>query len=224
MMPVSFVRFFKLTSSGKPKELTTDKKNNRSIVFNNKATQAVYLSGRDEVRLLDLKTFQSKTIARDELWGFQNSSPGFSPQGDHVLFTARRNFEEDIFIHDLKKNQTINLTNTDVTESSPIWSPDGKYIYFTSARLKPAYPTGMQNPKIYRVALEKLDDPYRIDRFNEMFKEDSTAKKDSSKKLSPQAPPPSPVVIDMDNIMERLELVSPQFGDQYLQALYQRRI
>lgn len=209
-------------NSGKPKELTTDTKNNRSIVFNNKATQAVYLSGRDEVRLLDLKTFQSKTIARDELWGFQNSSPGFSPQGDHVLFTARRNFEEDIFIHDLKKSQTINLTNTDVTESSPIWSPDGKYIYFTSARLKPAYPTGMQNPKIYRVALEKLDDPYRIDRFNEMFKEDSTAKKDSSKKLSPQAPPPSPVVIDMDNIMERLELVSPQFGDQYLQALYQK--
>src|SRR6185503_6446148 len=38
-------------SSGKPpRQLTNDRKSNRSVVLNKKRTQAVYLSGRDEVR------------------------------------------------------------------------------------------------------------------------------------------------------------------------------
>ncbi|MEI9811129.1 MAG: hypothetical protein WDO16_26395 [Bacteroidota bacterium] len=47
-------------SSGTPKRLTNDKKNNRSVVMNKNRSKAVYLSGRDEVRLLDTKTLESK--------------------------------------------------------------------------------------------------------------------------------------------------------------------
>jgi hypothetical protein len=47
--------------------------------MNKKRTLAVYLSGRDEVRLLDLKTLQSKMIVKDEIWAFQNSDPAFLP-------------------------------------------------------------------------------------------------------------------------------------------------
>ena len=207
-----------------PKAITAENRNNRNIVFNKKRTKAVYLSGRDMVKMLDLKTWQVSTVAKDEIWGFQNANPGFSPNDDYVLFTAYRDFEQDIFIHDLKKNTTINLTNTGITETDPLWSQDGKYIYFTSSRLKPAYPLGLQNPHVYRLALEKLDDPYRIDKFNEMFKEEKkdTARKDTSAKLSPQVPTPSPLVIDMDNIMERIELISPPSGDQGLEALLQK--
>ncbi len=211
------------SGSGQPKQLTADKKHNRNIVLNKKRTMAVYLSGRDEVKLLDLKTMQPKTLAKDEIWGFQNSDPGFSPKDDYVLFTARRNFETDIFIHDLKKNKTTNLTNTAISEADPLWSADGKYIYFTSSRLKPAYPMGMQSPKIYRVALEKLDDPFRIDKFNDLFKEekkDTTAgKKDTAAKLAPQVDS-SALVMDLENVMERIELISPRFGDQFLQTVY----
>ena len=102
-------------SSSTTKQLTSDKRNNRSIVLNKKRTQAVYLSGRDEVRLMDLKTMQSKTIVKDEIWAFQDSDPGFSPNDEYVLFTAKRNFEEDIFVYNIKENKTTNLTNTAVT-------------------------------------------------------------------------------------------------------------
>lgn len=204
-------------SSSNPVQLTSDKRNNRSLVLNKKRTQGVYLSGRDEVRLLDLKSNQSKTIAKDEIWAFQSSDPGFSPNDEYVLFTAKRNFEEDVFVYNIKTGKTINLTNTGVTESGPIWAPDGKSIYFTSQRLKPSYPFGMANAKIYRLPLEKLDDPYRIDKYNDLFKEE---KKDTSKKSN--ADSSKSITIDTDLIMERLELITPNLGAQFLQAVYQK--
>jgi tricorn protease len=40
------------------KAITSDKKDNRSIALNKTRTKAVYLSGRDEVSLIDLKTWR----------------------------------------------------------------------------------------------------------------------------------------------------------------------
>ncbi len=205
--------------SGGLKQITKDKKNNRQLVLNAKREKGVYLSGRDEVRLLDLKTGASKTIVKDEIWGFQNSAPGFSPNDEYVVFTAVRNFEQDIFLHHLKDNKTINLTNTGITEATPIWSGDGKYIYFTSQRLKPAYPFGMPNAKVYRVALEKLDAPYRIDKFDNLFKEE---KKDTTKKATETTPEAKAISIDTDRLLERLEQVGPFFGRQDLVYVYQK--
>lgn len=207
-------------SSAAPKQLTSDKKNNRSIVMNKNRSKAVYLSGRDEVRLLDTKTMESKSIIKDEIWGFQNSDPGFSPNDEYVLFTAYRNFEQDILVYNIKENKTTNLTNTGITEAGPIWSPDSKYIYFTSQRLKPSYPFGMANAKVYRVPLEKIDEPYRSDKYNELFKEEKKEeKKDTTKKATVEA---KTISIDTDLIMERLEQLSPALGAQFLQWVYQK--
>ena len=175
--------------SGKPKQLTKDKRNNRLLAINKDRTQGVYLSGRDEVRVIDLKTLDSKTIVKDEIWAFQNAMPGFSPDGESVVFTAYRNFEQDILVHNLKKNSTINLTNTGVTETAPYWSPDGKYIYFTSSRTKPAYPFGMQNAKIYRIALDKFDDPFRADKFDELFKKEEKKEDKKMTRKMTKSPP-----------------------------------
>lgn len=204
------------------KQLTNDKRNNRLLVMNKNRSKAVYLSGRDELRLLDTKTGESKTLVKDEFWGFQNADPSFSPNDEYVLFTAYRSFEQDVFVHNIKENKTINLTNTGITETNPLWSPDGKYIYFHSQRLRPSYPFGMPAAKVYRVALEKLDEPYRGDKLMELFKEEKKEeKKDTSKKTAPVADI-KPITIDTDLIMERLEQVSPSLGAQYLQALYQK--
>lgn len=207
------------------KQVTSDKKDNRSLVLNKTRTKLVYLSGRDEVKLIDLKSMDNKTLVKDEIWAFQNSDPGFSPNDEYVFFTAIRNFEQDIFIHHLKDNKTINLTNTGVTESGPLWSPDGKYIYFNSSRTKPSYPFGLQNSKIYRLPLEKIDEPYRSDKYNELFKSpDKKEKTDSVKKDTARKEPvvTASIKVDVESIMDRLEPVGPNFGSQYLGAIVQK--
>jgi tricorn protease len=228
-----YQNWYTVTGDGKgiPKQLTKDKANNRDISFNKTKTLAVYLSGRDELRLLDLKTMESKLVVKDEFWAIQNSSPSFSPNEQYVLFTAMKNFEQDILVHDIKANKTTNLTNTGVTETSPIWSPDGKYIYFTSDRINPSYPSGMPNAHVYRVALNQYDTPFRSEKFDELFKEDKPAappvvvdKKntDTAKKpeVKPTPKPPVLITINTQKILDRIELVSPSFGSQFLASVY----
>lgn len=229
-----YQNWFTITADGKgtAKQITKDKANNRDITLNKTKTLAVYLSGRNELRLLDLKTLESKMIVKDEFWAIQNSTPSFSPNDQYVVFTAFRNFEQDILVHEIKTNKTINLTNTGVTETSPVWSPDGKYIYFTSARTKPSYPSGMPDAHVYRMALNHYDTPYRSEKFDELFKEDKptepkevkpseTKKKDvDTTKNKPAAKTPVLITINTQRILDRIELISQSFGAQYLADVF----
>jgi len=212
--------------TGNLKQLTRDVRNNRSISLSRDRSMAVYLSGRDEVRLLNLADLTSKTIVKDEIWGFQNSVPSISPDNQFVLFTAIRNFEQDIFVHSLKTGKTINLTNTGVTEAGPVWSPDGLHIYFASSRTKPSYPYGMLDPRLYRVALQNMDSPFRMSKFDDLFKpeEKNEEPKTATKKEQPKAETKisKPVLIDAEGFMKRLEQVGPAFGSQGGTEVYQK--
>ncbi|MGG7440636.1 S41 family peptidase [Chryseobacterium arthrosphaerae] len=230
-----YQNWFSISADGKgqPRQLTHDLRNNRSITLNKDLTKAVYLSGRDEVRLMDLSSFSSTTIVKDEIWAFQNSKPSFSPNNEYVLFSAKRNFELDIFIHNIKKGQTINLTNTGVSEEDPYWSPNGKYIYFASDRINPSYPLGMQKSNIYRMALDWFDEPYKSERFDKLFIEEEKDKKttdtqkdskekknkkeestDKEEKKEEKEPVIKELKVNPENTLERIELVTDRYGYQ----------
>ncbi|MGL5233164.1 MAG: S41 family peptidase [Empedobacter falsenii] len=208
-----YQNWFKISADGKGKveQLTSDLRNNRDITFNNDLSQAVYLSGRDEVRLLDLKSLKSSTIVKDEIWAFQNSKPSFSPNDEYVLFSAKRNFELDIFIHNIKKNTTVNLTNTGVSEADPTWSPDGKYIYFSSDRKNPSYPLGMQESSIYRASLDWFDQAYKSEKFDNLFVEEKKVEKKEKKEEKSDF---KALTINPEGFLERIELVTDRFGYQ----------
>jgi len=204
--------------SGTEKQITNEKQNNRAISVNKEHTQGVYLSGREEVKLIDLRSMTVKTIAKDEIWGIQNAQPYISPNGQYVVYNAHRNFESDIFVYDIHSGKTLNLTNSGVSESEPYWSPDGKYIYFSSSRTSPNFPYGAHDNHLYRMPLQKFDEAFRIDKFNDLFKDDKkdTTAKTKKKPLSEQPSPkaPSDIVINTEDLMKRLERIGPGFGDQ----------
>lgn len=207
----------------KIKQLTSKTENSRQLTFNSDRTKAVYLSGRNDICLLDMTTLKSTVIVSDELWGFNNSNPYFSPDDKYIVYNAKRDFENDIFVYNIASKKIDNLTNTKVSESSPIWSPDGKYLYFESDRLQPGYPFGTKNGKIYKMALDKYNAPFKTDKYSELFKE----KKKDDKKIEDDKKEADkvkkPVVrINTIDIMERLTSISPKFGEQTNPAILKK--
>jgi tricorn protease len=237
-----YANWFSIRADGKgpEKQLTSDLQNNRNLSLNKKRTMGVYLSGRNEVRTIDLTTLLSKTILKEELWGLYNDTPSFSPNDEYVLFTAYRNFERDIFLHHLRKNETVNLTQTGISEGEPTWSPDSKYLYFSCDRLHPNYPFGSRDVKIYRMALTRLDTPYRTEKLDELFstkpaaavgdkaakgKKEEAGKKSKStpkEENKPEEAPIKPIALDLEDILDRMDQVSPSFGEQSAPMVIQK--
>lgn len=176
--------------------------NQRALAFNSDKSQAVYLSGRNELRLLNLKTLKSETLLQEEFWGFYNDVPQFSPDDQFILFTAYRNFERDVFAFHLENKQLLNLTQTGVSEVNPVWSPNGKHLFFLSNPSATSYPYGLRDARIFRLALQHYDQPFRSEKWEQLFQEPDTSKQ----KIS--------VSIDTDQLMERAEQIGPNFGHQ----------
>ncbi|MGE5343566.1 MAG: S41 family peptidase [Candidatus Omnitrophota bacterium] len=190
-------------------QLTNDEANNRSIKLNNDRTEALYLAGRSHIKLIDLDTFKSRTVVTDEFWGFENSQPRFSPDGNYIVYTAYRNFEQDLFVINILTNQVTPLTKSGISETSPFWSPDGKYIYFSCDRFNPSYPRGVNNAKIYRFALEKYMEPFKSNEWDQLFKDEDKKDKDKDKPKEKEK-----IAFDLDNLTRRWEKVSPDAGNQ----------
>ena len=212
--------------TSKEKQLTKVTKNNRQITLNSDVSKGVYLSGRNDICLLDLTTFKNEIIVSDELWAFNNSNPYFSPDDKYIIYNAYRDFETDVFTYNLASKKIENLTNTKVSESEPIWSPDGKYVYFSSDKLQPNYPFGTTNSKIYQMALDKFEAPFKLEEVSKLFKEedkkaekkDSKDKKGDDKKEEPKKELPK-VTINTNGLMDRLTQISPNFGQQQSPAI-----
>ncbi len=204
--------------SGTATRHTSDSQNNRLLQLNSDRSKGVYLSGRNELKLIDMENFRSETIVEDEFWGFQNQPAYFSSNDEYILYTARRNFEPDVFTYHIEKEEIQSLTNTGVSEWNPMWSPDGKYIYFASTRVQPSYPRGAGATDLYRIALDRFEDPFKSDKFDELFAEkekedDDEEEKDEEETLK--------ISINLDGLMERAERVGPTFGSQFVSYVHQ---
>ena len=189
-------------SAAAAKQLTNTNEDNSTISYNKNRSKALFFRGKHDLCMIDLKTMEIKPIVKDEFWGNGGTTAYFSPNDEWVLYCAYRNFEHDLFLYNVKENKSINLSNSGVTETNPVWSPDGKYIYFTTNQTTPSYPFGLNGAHIYRLPLEKWDELFKIDKYNELFKKDTTKKKDSA------------ISVDISKLMERVERISPSFGSQ----------
>ncbi len=202
-----FANWFTMRDDGEqlPKQITNDKYTNRFISLNADRTMAVCIGGREEIKLIDLSSFVTKTIAKGEIWAIWNdmAQPRFSPDGAFISYTTHFNMEEDIMLFHIPTAQTVNLTKTASTETGVFWSHDNKYLFFAGGSSGPAFPQGIRDARIFRVQLQK---------YNLAF--DSALTKNISFTGTVHAAS-LPELVDTIEVMQRMEMISPDFGSQY---------
>lgn len=150
------------------KQITSGPRSVHELALSPDGDMAVCLSGNNHIDLIDLKKMEPETIIVDEFW-FRVSVPSFSPDGKYILYCAYRNFEQDVFIYDIKKKATFRITSDGVADEDPVWSPDGKYIYLSADRYNPGFPRGNGVSKIYRIPLYRFTEPFRSTEYNKLF-------------------------------------------------------
>ncbi|MCX7879454.1 MAG: biopolymer transporter Tol [Ignavibacteria bacterium] len=87
--------------------------------------------GEDIIYLVNVET---KKYERLRLGFHQISSVAWSPKGNFLAFSGTILDRRDIFIYNLNSKTLTRLTNDIFYDDFPIWSKDGKHIYFISER------------------------------------------------------------------------------------------
>ena len=105
-------------------------------------------TGKSEIWKINYKTGVEECIVSDPQHSF--TTPTLSPDGQWILFVGDSKIDDnnfsylntDIFVCKVDGTRLSQITYHAADDLSPVWSKDGKYIYFISQR---GDPTGTTN-------------------------------------------------------------------------------
>ncbi|HBL19208.1 MAG: hypothetical protein A2X36_10195 [Elusimicrobia bacterium GWA2_69_24] len=89
-------------------------------------------SGNPQVYTLELATGRTKRLTNLN-WC---DTPAWSPSGEWIVFAGRANVKDriDIFLVDITGTRLVQLTHGEGSNESPSWSPDGRFLTYSSTR------------------------------------------------------------------------------------------
>jgi len=157
-----------------------------------------------------------------EALGHMGDPAGFgtfaiSPDGERVAFAAfdNRLGTGDLFIQELESGVRTRLTFDGIDESYPVWSPDGRLIYYLAAgpstnEVRVLEPDGREDPKVVFVdsTMVAIHDVSPDGRFLSYSTEDSGIE-DGHAYLRPLDGSSGPILIDDVSVSSRNATFSP---------------
>jgi Tol biopolymer transport system component len=104
---------------------------------------AVRSNPNSRVWAVNVATGERRQVTKED-----SIQPNWSPHGNRIAYGGRRDrTQRDIWTIPAGGGEPTEVTNDSAVEGSPVWSPDGKYLYFASDR------AGSMN--LWRVAIEE---------------------------------------------------------------------
>ena len=113
--------------------LTTGPVMGRDIAFAPNGDQIALFVKRERGRNLMLINSLTGRIERSVPMRIeQQLSPAYSPDGKKIAFAGYQGSQPDIFIYDLTTGEVKNVTNDKFFDGSPVFSPDGNWLVYSS--------------------------------------------------------------------------------------------
>lgn len=130
-------KLYLIDRSGKVvRKLTKGTSAETSASFSPDGRKIVFVSDRPGWPQIYVMNADGSNMERISETGYCDS-PVWSPLGDKIAYSrGTKSGEHDIVIHDLSSGQAARLTDGSGKNENPSFSPDGKFIVFTSNRNK----------------------------------------------------------------------------------------
>ncbi len=105
----------------------------RDIAFSPDGNQVAFFGRKEGGRSLILADVLDAKIRRGiDVDVEQQLAPAFNSDGTKIAFAGSRKGQFDIFELDLESGELTNLTDDDIFDGAPVYSPDGKSMILTS--------------------------------------------------------------------------------------------
>ncbi|MDP2114623.1 MAG: PDZ domain-containing protein, partial [Bacteroidota bacterium] len=186
----------------------------------------LYFDRTLQLKLVDVETGKTNVVTKADRNEIRSYS--FSPDSKWITYDKEgENGLGAVWVYNLETAQNHQLTNDSFNDNSPVFSPDGKYIYFVSDRdFNLAFSSFEFNyvynksTRIYAMALKAdapklFKDKNDVEPVKEAEKPKEEPKKDKNAKTEekPAVKESIKVQIDLDGIDSRITAFPPKSGE-----------
>ena len=134
---------------------TTGPKRGRELAFAPNGDQVALFVKKERGRnLLILNPLTGDIVRSIAMSVEQQLSPTYTPDGNKIAFSAISGNQCDIFLYDLQSGTMTNLTNDAFYDGAPVFSPDGKWLVYSSV--------GEKYAKLYRLNVDNPTERYQL--------------------------------------------------------------
>jgi Tol biopolymer transport system component len=91
-------------------------------------------AGPRRVWIADVRGRNPRQVTSDSSDAIVHAQPRWSPDGTRLVYRRAEKTRSDIAVVDVGSHATSRLTADPDLDTDPTWSPDGRFVYFASAR------------------------------------------------------------------------------------------
>ncbi|MFQ5722239.1 MAG: S41 family peptidase, partial [Candidatus Aminicenantales bacterium] len=161
-----------------------------------------------QLRLIKADGSQDHLLLEADFGGRFGDEFSWSPDSRYLAVVSRGHSNQNIWAVNVESGQKLLLTNTAYDETRPFWSPDGKFLLFTSNRYGHSFPEFTGKWDLYRVWLKPPKAEFDEDKFEKMFE---VKKKETKEKKGVK--PAVEIKFKLENLDRQTEQITNTLGN-----------